>query len=200
MVGRDGQVSTAGGDPAAGANPDLPPLKWNSPLLRPENFNVPYKQDPAKPQSTSDIARIEKTFRATIARLVREGRRLEGTGNGVMNNIWVTFRAKDGARCYEQSEALLADLAKEFNSPNGVGEFVEPRGRWHFKMTTYFGEGHEANGHYWVTATSREPGDPTLILDPWKGEIEKVAEKKPIVTKGYASYWFGYVMDKTVGQ
>jgi hypothetical protein len=173
-----------------------PAKKAPAAALDPDKFPAYGRRNAEKPLSGDDLARIEKTFNATIARLVREGKRSSGTGSfsGVVNNVQAMYGDKK-ERCYDQAEELLADLAKEFHA-NGGPRFVDPSGRWLFKMTTYTGEGHEADGHYWVTAISREPGDPTLVLDPWLGKITRSEDKNPIAIKPFLPYTMGLFMSK----
>lgn len=176
--------------------PEPPVLPRGSKLLDPDKFPAYGQQKEGRPTSDADIARIERTFHATVARLVKEGKRASGSGavSGVINNMQAIYSGKK-ERCYDQAEELLGDLAKEFGANPGP-QFVEPRGRWLFKMTTYTGEGHEANGHYWVTAISREPGDPTLVLDPWKDTIVRSSDKNPIAVKPFLPYAMGFYMSK----
>ncbi len=132
--------------------------------------------------------KIEAVFHETVARLVREGKRGagKGTANGVMNNARAVWDSKR-LRCYDQAEELQGDLEKKVGSgKNG----------WTYKMTTYTGEGHEANGHWWINAVNKNPKVKTMLLDPWSGEIKYDDSKEPVVIKGYFGWYFGAVMDK----
>ncbi len=154
---------------------------------------------PAFARSSEDeIALMRKTFDATVARLVKEGKRTPGNWTGAA--IWNDLRSAHGGAnllCYDQAHELLHDLAKAFGSSydSSVAKdqlyFYDSTGKWRFVFTTYTGEGHEADGHYWVTAISRVPADDTVIMDPWVGKFERTREKNPIAIKGFLPYWYG---------
>ena len=121
---------------------------------------------------------MREIFDVTVARLVREGKRRAGTGSvsGIINNVGAYYGpGVNYIRCYDQAEELLMDLNNQ----------VPPKSGWTFRQSTYTGEGHEANGHYWVTAVSSDPRQPSLIMDPWAGEIRTDPSKNPIVIKPF---------------
>lgn len=136
---------------------------------------------------------LRAVFDATVARLVREGKRRPGKGgvSGVINNMGAAFGpGVKYVRCYDQAEELLGDLDKSVSSKSG----------WTFRMTTYTGEGHEANGHYWVTAVSKKKEQRSLIMDAWLGEIRADASKNPVVIKPFLPWAMGAAMDKILPQ
>lgn len=151
-------------------------------------------QDPAKtavPAEDSSDAKPRAVFAATVARLEREGKRRPGKGgmNGLVNNVKASLApGSTYIRCYDQAEELLGDLDKA----------ISPKSGWTFRMTTYTGEGHEANGHYWVTGVSKNKDTPSLIMDPWLGEIRTDPSKNPIAIKPFFPWLMGATMDKIV--
>jgi hypothetical protein len=176
-------AANAGAAVATSSNSDL-----NSPKAKPSFAR----------SSEDEISVMKKTFDATVARLVSEGKRTPGSSRQAA--LWNDIRAAHGGPnllCYDQAHELLRDLAQAFGSryDSGLSKenlyFYDSTGKWKFVFTTYTGEGHEADGHYWVTAISRVPADDTVVMDPWVGKFERTREKNPIAIKGFTAYWLG---------
>jgi len=142
-------------------------------------------------------AKVRDTFYETVARLVKEGKRGAGTGstNGIMNNMNASLLpGSKRLRCFDQAEELIGDLN------NKVGQGGGKKGGWTFRMATYTGEGHEANGHYWVNAVNSDPKVKTMLLDPWAGTIAYDNSKDPVVIKPFLPWLMGAGMDKVMPQ
>lgn len=145
----------------------------------------------------NDAAHLERVLDGTVARKVAEGKRLPGRGSipSILNSAYGIWNGGKTDRCYDLAESLMADIAKSYGKEVSGNKFTDPSGRWQFKIDTYYGEGHEASGHYWVTAVSNNPGDPTLVLDPSLGIVTAYKEKNPVLKKGFLLYTEGYFID-----
>ncbi|RCK81625.1 MAG: hypothetical protein OZSIB_0759 [Candidatus Ozemobacter sibiricus] len=159
MVGRLGILqggSTSPPKPVADRLASTPP-RAGQPALPP-----PLAQD------------IKNAMQEVIDRLVREGKRLPGQGvvKGVFNN------ALGNNRCFEQAEILQKELQDRFGEGGRRG--------YSFRIGTYAGEGHEANGHYWGNAIPADRSPTILILGPWANTVTTAPNygANPVVIKG----------------
>jgi hypothetical protein len=204
----DGSGGTGGGEAAQKPAAELQRMKGGragflderKPLATTISADAPPELGPGSSSAPkNDAAHLEKVLNGTVERLVKEGKRLPGTGSipSILNSAYGIWNGGKTERCYEQAESLMGDVAKSYGKQSFGDKFTDPSGRWSFKIDTYYGEGHEASGHYWVTAVSKDPNDPTLVMDPSLGKVISYKEKNPVLKKGFLVYTEGYFIDLT---
>lgn len=176
--GGSGTVAAASSwlsSPALGtAAPDLRALN-SAPTGLPSTVRT------ATPRS-SDADRIGTIYRGTVDRMTREGLRSgSGEWGGIANNMKASLLpGSRNVRCYDQAELLQTELNK-----------TELAKRWTFNLRTYTGEGHEANGHWWIEAIPKERTAKTIVMDPWKDEIREIDARTETAIKPFGSWAIG---------
>lgn len=142
----------------------------------------------------SEREKMERAFQASVKRMTDQGLRSgDGEMGGVANNMKASLMpGSKNLRCYDQAEQLVGDLEKA-----GIGSTSDPKAKYKLVMRSYTGEGHEANGHWWVEAVPKDPKDQTIVMDPWKNSIKTlpVGTRTETVIKSYPSYLMGWWMN-----
>ena len=119
--------------------------------------------------SPEDVQRILDVLGRSIENMNKDGGRYPGFGwgDGAMNNLnwWCRFdpvsnifrcKYKGYMGCEDQAKRLKKELEKEFKE--------EPlNDNWRFEILF-------SPFHFWVQASSDNPNDQVLTLDPWLGK------------------------------
>lgn len=183
-AGATGVSGSAGG----GRSPDFKALNA-APSGLPNTVKTGSVADPI-----SDREKMERAFQASVKRMTDQGLRSgDGELGGVANNMKASLvPGSKNLRCYDQAEQLVGDLEK-----SGLGSASDPKAKYKLVMRSYTGEGHEANGHWWVEAVPKDPKDQTIVMDPWKNSIKTlpVGQRTETVIKSYPSYLMGWWMN-----
>ena len=135
----------------AGGDTDLYGYVLNNPLNAFDSLGL----------SEEDVSKINNTFRSTVDKLTKEGKRHP---NSYWNNISRSLYDVSGGRigslylgCGEQAGVVTDALRK--NTYDDKWEFGEEKG---FEIIF---------PHQWGEAESDNPSDPKIKYDPWKDEI-----------------------------
>jgi len=109
--------------------------------------------------SAADVQNIIDQYNQQVTAMTRAGER---TDPGYLNNLLYDLNVLSLGRmghpylvCFQQAAKVASNL--------GLQNFDD---NWTFNMT-----GNFTNTHWWVTATSSNPTDPQIVLDPWSNRV-----------------------------
>lgn len=131
-----------------------------------------------------DVQKMHSVLQSSISEMVSSGERK--AGSGVADRWWNNLNAKlvddKILECYGQAERVLQNI-------NNAGL----AGKWDMHLvgdlsttgTIAMAVGSDSPGHFRVEMVPRQKGDPIVIIDPWKNQIEL---KDPASYKASESY------------
>lgn len=145
-------------DPHAGRWTAKDPIRFSG---GDENLYGYVLQDPVNlidpiGKSAIDVARMRRRFIETEERMSREGMRRPGSGliNGIINNIESSIFGKK-LGCGEQAQVVLDDIVADVYKNGAFDD------HWQFKIV------NPNPFHQNIEATSSNPSDPKVTIDPW---------------------------------
>lgn len=118
-------------------------------------FNDPVNFIDDNGLSAKDITRIRNTFARAVNELDNIGGRRHGSGliNGLLSNYNVTWgKYPEGRGCGGQAQFVKDQL-----------DGLKTDDKWQFNVVS-----RKGGLHYLIEATSSNPNDPKLEIDPWK--------------------------------
>ncbi|WP_374035290.1 RHS repeat domain-containing protein [Bdellovibrio bacteriovorus] len=120
------------------------------------SFNDPVNFIDINGLSPEDVKRIQSEFNSTVASMNRVGARRPGSGlgNGILNNIISTaqtFSNEGYLGCIDQANLTGNQLRG-----------IKTDDKWSFSVVP-----NATKTHYFIRATSSNPLDPVLTIDPW---------------------------------
>ncbi|MCC7530818.1 MAG: hypothetical protein IT342_20015 [Candidatus Melainabacteria bacterium] len=132
-----------------------------------------------------DVQKMHAVLETSIKEMVAGGERKEGGGpiDRWYNNLSSKLGDDKILECYGQAERVLQNIDKA-----GLGH------KWDMHLvgdlsatgTAAMAMGGESPGHFRVELLPRQKGDPIVIIDPWKNQIEL---KDPATYKPSESYF-----------
>jgi RHS repeat-associated protein len=109
--------------------------------------------------SAADVQNIINQYNQQVTAMTQAGQR---TDPGYLNNLLYDLNVLSRGRL---GHPYLICVQQAANVASNLG-FQNYDDNWTFNMT-----GSSTNTHWWVTATSSNPTDPQIVLDPWSNTV-----------------------------
>lgn len=122
--------------------------------------NNPLKYVDSLGLSPEDVSRLKNVFDQSVQNMNQQGLRRPGSGtlNGMINNVQSTFGGQK-LGCGAQADQTLNDIVTDVMNN---GQFQD---NWQFQIV------NPNPFHQNIEATSSNPADPVLTIDPWKNSF-----------------------------
>jgi hypothetical protein len=111
-----------------------------------------------------DVSLILETYRRSVDRMTKEGRRTWWFWNAISTDLnWMGIcEFREYLSCGEQATRLFVPLSANKYKSN-----------WVFRPSNVSKDGTVSwSLHVWIEASSDNPANPTLVLDPWYDKVQ----------------------------